>query len=158
MTVLSGTEVTPRDDRAEHAHPSGWKRPSTTEPHIGFFFLNNTTENITFCSWKELKRIYVVCLGKNTRVRTEVLSQAKTTDFLIWCARNMHSIASRRNTVWLQEYFITTDKRLKLRSVVVKGFPNFNIHVFWMLYKYQFNLYSCWTAINKTAMVWKMTD
>ena len=38
-------------------------------------------------SWIELKCIYVVCLGKNTRVRTEFLSQAKTMDFLIWCAR-----------------------------------------------------------------------
>ena len=37
---------------------------------------------------KKLKRIYVVCLGKNTSVRWEFLSQAKTTDFFIWCARN----------------------------------------------------------------------
>ena len=64
---------------AQHGHPSGWKRPSTKEPHTGFFFLHNTI--------KQLKRIYVVCLGKNTGVRTEFLSQAKTTDFLIWCAR-----------------------------------------------------------------------
>ena len=72
----------PRDGlgSAQHGHPSGWKRPSTTEPHIGFFFLHNTTE--------KLNRIFVVCLGKNTRVRTEFLSQAKTTDVLIWCARN----------------------------------------------------------------------
>ena len=73
----------PRDDRslgfAQHGHhPEGWKRPSTIEPYIGFFFLHNTTE--------KLKRIYVVCLGKN-RVRTEFLSQGKTTDFLIMCAK-----------------------------------------------------------------------
>ena len=49
----------PRDDRternrgyslgsAQHGHPSGWKRPSTTEPHTGIFFLLNSTEKITF--------------------------------------------------------------------------------------------------------------
>ena len=65
MTVLSGT--------------GPMKCPSTTEPHIGFFFLHNTT--------KKLKCIYVVCLGKNTRVRKEFLSQAKTTDFLFLFAR-----------------------------------------------------------------------
>ena len=46
-----------RDDRAErnrgyaevqHGHPESWKRPSTTEPHIGFFFLHNTTEKLPF--------------------------------------------------------------------------------------------------------------
>ena len=69
-----------RRGSAQHGHPKGWKRPSTTDPPIVFFFLHNATE--------KLDRIYVVCLGKNTRVRPEFLSQAKTTDFLIWCARN----------------------------------------------------------------------
>ena len=62
MTVLSGTEALPGS--TQHGHPEGWKCPSTTEPH----FLHNTTE--------KLKRIYVVCLAKNTRVRTGFLSQA----------------------------------------------------------------------------------
>ena len=45
----------PRDDRAErnrgsaqHGHPLDWKRPSTTELHIGFFFLHNATEKLPF--------------------------------------------------------------------------------------------------------------
>ena len=49
----------PRDDRAErnrgyslgfaqHGHPEGWKRPSTTESHIGVFSLHNTTERLPF--------------------------------------------------------------------------------------------------------------
>ena len=33
---------------AQHDHPEGWKRPSTTEPHTGFFFLHNSTEKIPF--------------------------------------------------------------------------------------------------------------
>ena len=33
-------------DSAQHGHLSGWKRRSTTEPHIGFFFLHNTTEKL----------------------------------------------------------------------------------------------------------------
>ena len=74
MTVLSGTEAVPRsiknliwgsvvDGSAQHCHPEGWKHPSTTYPHIRLFFLHNATE--------KLKRIYVVCLVRNTRVRTE---------------------------------------------------------------------------------------
>ena len=36
---------------AQHGHPEGWKRPSTTEPHIGFFFLHNT-EKLLFTLFK----------------------------------------------------------------------------------------------------------
>ena len=74
-----------RRGSAQHGHSEGLKRPSTTEPHIGFFFLHNTTEKLHFADEKKLKRFYVVCLCKNTRVRIELL---KTTDFLIWCAWN----------------------------------------------------------------------
>ena len=53
----------PRDDRAEqkrgyslgsaqHGYPEGWKRPSTKEPHIRFFFLHNTTEKLPFALFK----------------------------------------------------------------------------------------------------------
>ena len=41
MTVLSETQ-------AKHGHPEGWKCPSTTEPHIGFFFLHNITKKLPF--------------------------------------------------------------------------------------------------------------
>ena len=50
ITVLSRTKAMPSQD-----HPECWKYPSTTEPHIGFFFLHNTNE--------KLKRIYVVLPG-----------------------------------------------------------------------------------------------
>ena len=33
---------------AQRGHPEGWKHPSTTEPHIGFFFLHNTTKKLPF--------------------------------------------------------------------------------------------------------------
>ena len=82
MTVLSGTEAT----------------LSMVIPRVGNAHLQQNLISDSFsCTVppknylsqlkKKMKRIYVVCLGKNTGVRTEFLSQAKTTDFLIWCAR-----------------------------------------------------------------------
>ena len=51
----------PRDDRAEwkprHSQPKGWKCPSTTEPHNGFFFLHNTTEKLPFTLSKAVQAV-----------------------------------------------------------------------------------------------------
>ena len=85
LIVLSGTGAMPRFHSAWSS--LGLETFIYNRTHIGFFFFAHHHRKITFRSWKELKHIYVVCLCSYTRVRTEFLSQAKTTDFLIWCAR-----------------------------------------------------------------------
>ena len=89
----------PRDDRTVPRFRSarsslGLKMPIYNRTPYWIHFLAQYHRKITFHfiwsssrNWIELKHICVVCLGKNTRVRTEFLSQAKTQDFLIWCAR-----------------------------------------------------------------------
>ena len=81
----------PRDDRAERNRGVVASVPlSTVIPRVGNAHLQqNPILDYFSCKTEpiKVKCIYVVCLGKNTRVKTELLSQAKTTDFLIWCAR-----------------------------------------------------------------------
>ena len=87
---------------AQHSHSEGWKCPSTTELHIGFFFLHNTTE--------KLKGVYVLYLGKNTRVRTEFLSQAKNHGFpYLVCKNYIYTIKTatiniKTNTMDVEQY------------------------------------------------------
>ena len=65
MTVLSGTEATQRDDRADRN--GGYAKVPLSmviqwvvnaqlqqKPHIGFFFLHNTTEKLPFTLFKVL--------------------------------------------------------------------------------------------------------
>ena len=51
-------------------YAEGWKRPSTTEPHIGFFFLHKTTKKLPFTLFKVL--FYTVILRAQNSAVTNI--------------------------------------------------------------------------------------
>ena len=76
MTVLSGTEATLRfrSARSSRGLETSFYNRTPNWNH----FLAQHHRKITYRSWKELKHIYVVFLGKNTRVEQNFYSRLKS--------------------------------------------------------------------------------
>ena len=89
----------PRDDRAERNRGSAEVPLSTVIPRVGNFHLEQSTILDSF-SCTITPKIWFIsrfcvfffffCLGENTWVRCNFITQAKSVAISVWCARILH--------------------------------------------------------------------